>query len=175
MALEINALVGDPDANSYIDLEEAEEYFESRSPEAPNWAAEEEGVDTNKIRALVTATRLLDAEIDWDGTITYPDQKLRWPRIELYDAEDREIPGDEIPDEVKWAVCEYAEVLLATDKTEDMSSAGISSLQAGSISINFSQSQPPKRVVLPDYVWDLVRRWGQRRDASQGSARLVRG
>lgn len=172
MAIEIVETPSSPDANSYASLDEAEEYFSLRSPEAINWAAATS--EDAKARALLTATRLMDTLIDWDGSVTDEEQALAWPRQALEDANGSELDPAEIPDEVKWAQFEFAEVLLSTDRTADLATAGIKSIDAG-VSIEFMDTAPPVRAVIPDIVWDFVRRWGHRRDVSSGMATIIRG
>jgi len=172
MAVTIVATPGADDANSYIDTDAAEDYFDLRAPTAPNWLAETE--EDDKARALITATRLLDQMVDWDGDVASETQALSWPRYGLVDANGIEIAGDELPDELKWAICEFAETLLVSDRTADLATQGISALSVGSVSIDFMSGQPPVRAVLPDIVWDYVSRWGTRRDISSGSATIVR-
>lgn len=173
MPITIIDTIGGEDSNSYISLTDAEGYFALRSPAAPNWAAA--ASNDIKSKALITATRLLDQMVIWDGATATEEQALFWPRLYLYNSKGFELEGDELPDELRWAVCEYAEVLLNTDKTADYAAEGVEALKVGSISIQFSDSQPPQRTVLPEIVWDLVRRWGTRADIYPGSALLIRG
>lgn len=168
----LDATVGGVAANSYISLENAELYFSMRSPAAPNWSAETS--DTNKSKALITATRLLDQLTDWDGETATEEQALAWPRSGLYNAKGFAIEEDELPEEVGWSVCEFAEALLAVDRTADLSTEGISSLSVGSVSIEFNTGAPPSRNVVPEAAWDFVSRWGTRRDSARGAAQIVR-
>jgi hypothetical protein len=172
MSVTIKADIGGADSNSYISLTDAETYFSLRSPAAPNWTAET--ADDDKSKALITATRLLDQLIEWDGEVVEETQALLWPRSGLYNAKEYEIHEDEIPPEIGYAVCEFAETLLVTDKTVDLTTQGIRSLGVGSINVEFMEGQPPVRTVIPDIVWEFVQRWGHRLDASIGSATIIR-
>ncbi len=176
MAVVLDATVGGANSNSYISLEDAEAYFETRMPAATNWSATPAPSDENKKKALITATRLIDQMVEWSGEITADTQALQWPRQDMVDARGVDIDTDVIPAEVGYAVCELADQLLATDRSADLTTAGISGLSVGSISIEFSDSAPPTRKVLPEIAWEFIRRWcTERQDGGSGSSRLSRG
>jgi len=173
MPVVIDATIGGESANSYITLVDAESYFEERMPAASNWLATVS--DDDKNRALVTATRLLDKMVVWDGLAASDTQALLWPRLELYDAKGVEIEDDAIPVEIGYAVCELADSLLGTDRTDDLTTQGIEGMDVGDIGIKFSSSAPPQRRVLPELVWEFVRLWCKARiDGGGGQAKLAR-
>jgi hypothetical protein len=67
------------DENSYVNLDEANTYFEDRLDVAA-WDA---APDTQKQQALVTATGLLDS-LRWEGFAVSDTQALAFPRIGVY-------------------------------------------------------------------------------------------
>jgi hypothetical protein len=67
------------DVNSYVELEEATEYFEDRV----DVAAWDEATDEMKSKALVTATSLLDS-FEWTGVVVSESQPLAFPRVGEY-------------------------------------------------------------------------------------------
>jgi hypothetical protein len=176
MAVTIDATVGGENSNSYLTLEEAEEYFATRMPAPTNWAATPVPSNDDKSKALITATRIIDQMADWKGEVAADEQALLWPREDMVDLKGLDMDNDVIPNELKYATCEFADALLGTDKTADLSSMGLSELGVGSIKIKFSDNAPPIRKVLPDISWDFIKRWCDLRlDSNRGSAKLVRG
>src|SRR5690606_31374425 len=99
------ATPGAPDANSYVTLEEADEYVAGLAgPSARAW----EQLDTDaKRRALLTATRRLDQE-DYAGRKASNAQALKWPRVGVRDEDGRVYPSDVVPEVVKNAQVELA-------------------------------------------------------------------
>lgn len=72
-------------ANSYVSLEDANAYLESRSG-ADNWW----NADQNTcIRALLDAARILDIAFIWYGWKTLRDSPMRWPRTYVPDPDTR--------------------------------------------------------------------------------------
>jgi hypothetical protein len=176
MAVTIDATVGGPNSNSYPTLEEAEAYFATRMPAPTKWAATPAPSNDDKSKALITATRITDLLADWKGSVASDTQARMWPRDDMEESKGLDMDNDIIPDELKYAIYEFAEVLLGTDKTVDLSSMGLSELGVGPIKIKFSDNAPPVRKVLPDITWDYIKRWcNMRLDSNRGSARLVRG
>ena len=75
MAPTLNCTVGDPAANSYVCLDEAEE-IAANIPGGAEWIAltEEE-----KVFSLIAATALLET-LQYRGEICSTSQRLKWPR-----------------------------------------------------------------------------------------------
>ena len=72
---------GKADANSYADVAEGDAYFEGHLY-ASAWTG---ASGASKAAALVMATRLIDAEFQFNGTRTSEGQALQWPREECRD------------------------------------------------------------------------------------------
>lgn len=167
------ATPGDPNANSYLTLVEAEDYFENRRLSSlPEW----DDADPSQEAALIMATRVLDLyfvprrrlEYDlckcayyitnptWTGAPASDTQALAWPRTGMYNRNGVAIPSDVIPQELKDAVAELAGQLAKEDTTldNDVRAKGITDVRAGSVAVSFKDFIPMK--VLPDAVMGLL-------------------
>jgi hypothetical protein len=149
---------GATNANSYCTVLEANQYHLDRPlVGSTTWA--DAGTD-EKTAALMWATTLLDRMFYWRGWITYPTQRLMWPRVGLIQTNGL-YPLSElvIPELLKFATAEYARQLLEEDKTADSSTDELSALKVGSINLVFKDSTYTKPV--PDAVVILIpEHWG---------------
>jgi len=142
-------------ANTYISLAGAETYFESRL-NASVWDGE---TDDNKNRALVQATRALDANNRWKGTRVDPTvQALEWPRDNIY-IDDDAWPSSSIPADVANAAAELSLYLLSSDRTADNASSGLKSLGVGSGAVELVFDNATETDVLPETVMAMLWRW----------------
>src|SRR6186713_2161702 len=93
------------DANSYASGADGDAYFDGHLY-ATAWTA---ATLANKEKALVFATRLIDAEYLFAGWKTTEEQALQWPRMSCRnpDGED-DLPTDAVPKAVQDAACELA-------------------------------------------------------------------
>lgn len=171
MACSIVATVGSATANSYCTIAEADAFHSDQRLHASDWEA---ATTDTKCRALRWAARLLDEQIEWEGDPTDDVQVLQWPRTGLLDALDLEIETNEIPASLKNAQAELARLLIVSDRTLDQSSDGIDALSVGEISIDFSEITPPRRIVIPDSVFEMIALWGERKFRTLQTARLIR-
>lgn len=168
----IIATPGAVNANSYELLSEAATYFDERLPLPTPWVA---SGDTS-IRALLTATRVLDAMAfphrilrrrddgvsyyytnrQWTGLPASATQRLAWPRVGMFTAGGQLISSTEIPQALKDAESELAGQLIIADTTLDnaVSVGGITSVKAGSVAVTFKENIDAH--VLPDAVINLM-------------------
>lgn len=124
-------------ADSYVALNAANGYHSARGNSA--WS----GTDTVKEAALRRAT----AYIDMAYRARFPgvrregrEQPLQWPREDAIDVRGEEIADDEIPQEIKDAVCEAAlrEIAEAGSLMPDLERGGqIKSVKAGSVTVEY--------------------------------------
>jgi hypothetical protein len=131
-------------ADSYVETDEADAYHSARGNSA--WA----GSSTVKEAALRRAT----AYIDMAYRARFPGvkregraQPLQWPREDAIDVRGEEIADDEIPQEIKDAVCEAAlrEIVEAGSLMPDLDRGGqIKSIEAGSVGITYVDGAPVK-------------------------------
>jgi hypothetical protein len=141
---------GRPDANSYCSLAEADQYHDE-SVNGAGWAALD--ADT-KTRALIEATRLIDAGWKWFGKRAKPDQALAWPRYGVPDPDSDEgevqvapwmrrggpsyLPDNEVPADIKRATAWLALQVTQKDFRADPPGQGLSSLTLqGVVSLSF--------------------------------------
>ncbi len=89
--------------NSYISLEEANEYFAGRLG-ADYWDTLD---DTQKEKALITATKRIDT-LSFIGSKQKPKQPLQFPRFYYSGLEYNGLQLADVPQQLKDAVCEEA-------------------------------------------------------------------
>jgi hypothetical protein len=174
MALTIVATAGADDANSFVTLDEADAYMESRL-NGSTWT----GATTDtRNRALAEATREL-SPLGWSGHRVSASQALGWPRQW---ARDPDSPTQDyydtgvIPQRVKDACCELAFQFLK---------AGTTDVAAREKTLDIARSKVD--VLETEYVAPHARARGLGRyprvvtliapllGASAGQPRLVRG
>lgn len=149
--------------NSYISVDDAEDFFEARL-HSTAWTG---ASGSDKPAALMQATRMLDELMDWIGVPAVEGQALRWPRkqerpcvpfeilapvpallvpdFKLRDRDGNPIAEDEIPQKVKDAVCEQAIYLLSLDPTQKPKAAqkGLRSGSLGTMNATFDSDMRP--------------------------------
>jgi hypothetical protein len=127
---------GKVDANSYADATDSDAYHEGQLW-ANTWTSA--GAD-DKEKALVMATRVIDAEYQFNGTRVSDGQALQWPRLNCPDPDkpsalsgillgtyDNFVPFNVIPKSVVAATCEMARELLASARTDSPIGEGLHS------------------------------------------------
>jgi len=148
--------VGDPDANSYISLEEATAYFAGRFTIGDGWNAY---TNDQKTSRLLQAALVLD-RLQYLGEPATDTQAMQWPRRSTYelghystlrDALGHPIRVDEIPQSIKYAQAELALVIFDEDGQvfgdfQEM----VKSETLGKWSISYVPNRPllPSEVVL---------------------------
>jgi len=135
------------DANSYVDLEYAENYHE-----AVLWATKWGDSDPEtKTRALIMATRMIDGGFKFYGFKTNDANPLEWPRMYAQNSESAgtayyvggSVSGNyyrsnEVPDRLKKATAELAGQLVAKNRTAEWSALGIKSVGLGQGAVDVS-------------------------------------
>lgn len=157
------ALVATPgaaNANSYLTLQEANDYFASRL-HAEAWAA---ASDPQKEAALIWATRLIDVQVLFNGIATSADQSLAWPRTSMLNQNGYAILSTVVPRQLKDATAELAFLLIQSDRTlsSEVGEAGITSLRAGPVTLNFKDNIetfaiPTNVLALLVYTWRYLK------------------
>jgi hypothetical protein len=133
--------------NSYLDLEEAGEYFENRL-DVVEWTS---STDIQKEQALTTSAMLLNT-LQWQGTVIDSSQKLAFPRNGTYfDPLYGEAVEIGLPERIKQAQCELAHHLLSNDGVLD-DTGGVQSLELENIKL-INISKPDK---FPFFVKMLI-------------------
>lgn len=141
MALPLDSTVGGVTANTYNDSSEGDAYFAAR-PGSEAWTA----ADIEKKKAaLIAGTNRLDQEA-FDGYKTSYAQRLKHPRVGLYNDDGFLYVSNAIARPVKEAALELALALLQNAKSLGRSTLlQFEQLQVGSISIT-----PSKQGLNPD-------------------------
>jgi hypothetical protein len=138
-----------PNANSYVSLDYAIAYFASR----PYGFALPE--DEYFESYLIHATSIVDRYVEWIGCKTTDEQRLEWPRRNIYG-----VNPDTIPFDICMAQCEMS---LAISESNILSSDQLSnfeSVKVSSIQLKLSQSAAFSSSVIPSYIQPLIERYG---------------
>lgn len=170
------------DANSYESVAGADAFHET-SLYGSVWMSM---VLQEKKQALISATRILDEQVDWAGWATTLTQALRYPRSGVPSRE--ALPGmsdavisygyylanNVIPTWLKNATAELAQSLKVADRSADLETINYSQISVGSISLTIDKTDRPN--VLPDRVIAMVQPYGAvQQSGSINLVRLVRG
>jgi hypothetical protein len=172
---------GKPDANSYADLADGNAYHAGHLY-ATAWTA---ASDEQKAVAVVMATRLIDAEFQFNGTRTNAVQALQWPRALCHDPDAIQVPlsvllplpsdyvpFDKVPKAVVDATCEVARALLIEDRTANPLGEGLKYTGLGASQTSFDKSD--RRPVIPYVAQAMLVKFGSLILSKSGSVRLKR-
>lgn len=143
------ATIGGADSNSYLTLDNvlaadgttviatgANEYF-AESLHATAWTSASE---PDKGKALVSATRFIDAKFRFKGIKTDQDQALAFPRYGVTNLDGYAYDNDELPKRLKDATAELALSLLAGGISAFSDpSTGIRKVKAGAVEVEFDK------------------------------------
>ncbi len=142
---------GVPGANSYVTVEEADDYLVQNIHVSEKWAA----LDTNTKQYLLSwASRYLDQHARWNGYPTYPSARLKWPRSYVR-VDGQLIDPHTIPQPIKDATCELARYLLENDLGDVREQDGLEKIKVDVIEIVFrSGYKLPK--MPPELQWMLA-------------------
>lgn len=148
----LDATIGTQTANSYPTLEEATAYFENRM-HSTAWTS-----IVDKESALITASRMLDWNLTFQGVKTSDVQSMQFPRVGIVLPSGYEVPSTVIPQEIKYAVYELALSFASGDRTADSSLAGIEQVKAGPLFVKATPAGvgSTKASVIPDHIRRLL-------------------
>ena len=172
---------GKVDANSYATVADANAYYDGHLY-ATAWTA---ATDDQKAVALVMATRLIDAEFQFNGTRTTAGQSLQWPRAMCPEPDNVHVPisvllpipydyvqYDTVPKAVIQATCEMAREFLIADRTVAPAGEGLNYYNAAGIQTGYDKTD--KRPVLSQLAQVMLAKYGSQISAKSGAVRLVR-
>lgn len=167
----LDATIGGVSANSYIDEADAELYFAN----VINSDAWDAATAPNRKAALITASRLLDQNVNYFGFIAADTQALRWPRTSAFTQDGVEYSDAIIPEKLKNIVCDLALTILDnggyTGATNQFKQLNIGSLL-------FKYKEPGGDGPFPPAVLEAIKLFGEYIGASTGrqvsTARLQR-
>ena len=173
---------GLPNANSYASAADGDSYHDGHLY-ASTWT----GASTaNKEKALVMASRLIDASYQFHGFQASLSQALQWPRVLAYNPDARSVPAaawgspaaayfaaDAIPPDLVKATCEMARELIAQDRTAAPEGEGVSQFTlVGALSLTFDKSD--RMPVIAHLAQSFLSKLGCLISERRGVARLVR-
>ncbi|MBI5385012.1 MAG: hypothetical protein HZA90_10040 [Verrucomicrobia bacterium] len=170
---------GKADANSYASVADGDAYFDGHLY-ASQWTA---ATTANKEKALVFATRLIDAERQFKGVKSTETQALQWPRANCPDPDRGKAEGrmqnaecylasDQVPSAVVKATCELAKELLLQDRTTAPPGEGVIATWTDTTGTKYSKTD--KRPVLSYLVQSLLAKYGVSVRRGNSVVRLVR-
>ena len=172
---------GKTDANSYADVADGNAYHDGHLY-ASAWAG---ASDDQKAVALVMASRLVDAEFQFNGTRTNAVQGLQWPRARCPEPDAIHVPlqvllpipsdfvrFDSVPKAVVQATCEMARELLIADRTVAPPGEGLKYYNAGGVQTGYDKTD--RRAVLSQVAQVMLAKYGSQISAKSGAVRLVR-
>ena len=153
MAATINATVKGENANSYVTLAEANDYFDT-SPDSSTWTNK---TDDQKKRSLISATRWIDTFVFY-GDRCDDGQALKFPRNN-YQVDGVELACSKIPNNIKYAQYELARA-LANDTDAITGTTGkegnISEAKLGDLEVKFNtttQNTGSVNNIMDVYPW----------------------
>ena len=162
------------DSNSYQTLAEANTYFTTRL-HTTVWL---DASDLQREAALIWSARILDTNIQWNGTRQTELQALAWPRMNVVDSDGWIIRIDTIPKELKWAQAELAQLLLADDRMTEVDAKGMKELWIDRFT-RFVFDKEDTQHVIPEFIMTLVSAFGSyignEVQGGNGTIQLVRG
>jgi hypothetical protein len=169
-------------ANSYADVADGDAYHEAHL-----YAADWSGASAaTKTAALVMATRLIDAYVQFRGFKAHDAQALQWPREFARNDDalmtsslgglslgDEYFASDAVPTLLRDATIETARELIKADRTEDPDGEGLATLAlTGTLSLTFDKSD--RRPVIPYVAQAMLSKLGEYLKRSAGAVRLIR-
>ena len=172
---------GKTDANSYADLTDGNAYHDGHLY-ASAWTA---ASDAQKAVALVMASRLIDAEFQFNGTRTNALQGLQWPRARCPEPDAIHVPlqvllpipsdfvrFDSVPKSVVQATCEMARELLIADRTAAPVGEGLKYYNNAGVQTGYDKTD--RRPVLSQVARVMLAKYGVPMSATSGVTKLNR-
>jgi hypothetical protein len=172
---------GKVDANSYADVADGNAYHDGHLY-ATAWTA---ASDDQKAVALVMASRLVDAEFQFNGTRTNAVQGLQWPRARCPEPDAIHVPlqvllpipsdfvrFDSVPKAVVQAACEMARELLIADRTAAPAGEGLKYFNSGGVQTGYDKTD--RRPVLSRVAMVMLAKYGVPMSATSGMTKLQR-
>jgi len=160
---------GKADANSYASVAEGDAYHDGHLY-ATAWTA---ATTANKEKALVFATRLIDAEFRFKGSKANSTQALQWPREECRDPDGTDdLASDAVPTAVVQATCEMARELLVKDRTAAHAGEGLKYQNIGSTQTGYDKTDTPP--IITRVAQAMLAKLGSLLKAKSGAVNLVR-
>ena len=150
MAATIDATIKGENANSYVTLTEANDYFDT-SPDSSTWTNK---TDDQKKRSLISAARWIDTLVFY-GDRCDDGQALKFPRNN-YQVDGVELACSKIPNGIKYAQYELARA-LANDTDAITGNKGTvgtpEKVKIGDLEVNYNKSS--QGMGTPNNLFDI--------------------
>lgn len=160
---------GRNDANAYANAADGDAYHDGHLY-ASAWTA---ATLANKEKALAFATRLIDAQFQFDGSRVKDTQALQWPREGCHDPDaGSPVASDVVPKLVIQATCEMARELLMADRTAAPAGEGMKYQNVGTTQTGYDKSDT--RPVISRVAQGMLSKFGTLLNRKGGVVRLVR-
>ena len=172
---------GKSDSNAYANVADGDAYHDGHLY-ATAWTG---ASPDQKAVALVMATRLIDAEYQFNGTRTTAGQSLQWPRAMCPEPDNVHVPisvllpipydyvqYDTVPKAVVQATCEMARELLIADRTVAPAGEGLKYYNDAGKQTGYDKTD--RRPVLSQVAQVMLAKYGSQISAKSGTVRLVR-
>ena len=156
-------------SNSYTTVAKSDTYFDDRLFSTKYTAASAD----DKTRSLIWATSILDFSMDWKGSVRTLEQRLRWPRSGVLDADGDNIDFDIIPRFLEEATSELALFLLTRDRSVEPEILGIGMSQASIGSLRTVIDPKMVLQLIPDHVLILLEVLGELKEIAEVGGRSV--
>ena len=160
-------------ANAYANAADGDAYHDGHLY-ATAWTA---ASAANKDAALVMATRLIDAQFQFDGGKVNETQALQWPRENCHDPDAEgwgggTVASNVVPKPVIEATCEMARELLITDRTATPVGEGLKYQNVCTTQTGYDKSDT--RPVISRVAQGMLSKFGTLLNRKGGTVRLVR-
>lgn len=165
------------DANSYASVADGDSFHDGHLY-ATAWT----GATTDqKSTALVMASRLIDAEYQFNGVRATDAQAMAWPRYRCPDP-DRDsrlllggnwLPENQVPKNVSAATCEMARELLLADRTAAPTGEGLKYHNESGSQTGYDKTD--RRPIISAVAQAMLAKYGSLVKSKSGAVRLVRG
>ncbi len=139
---------GKADANSYVDVLFADDYFSARG--VSEWA---ELTTEVKEQLLIKGTGFIDNIYQWNGKREFETQALRFPRVDICDYEGAEIKG--IPSCLMQAVCDASLIAKGGELFQTSDSNGqVVSEKIGELAFTYANDK--KEGITSSTLYDSI-------------------
>jgi hypothetical protein len=157
-------------ANAYAHVADADAYHEGHLY-ATTWTA---ATTQNKEKALVLATRLIDATVRFNGLRNTSTQALHWPRTGAPNPDTAlDFAANALPADLVKAACEMAREVIALDRTAAPDGEGVTQIGVvGTVNITFDKDD--RRKILTELARLFLSKLGELIDLTTGPALAVR-
>lgn len=145
---------GVEDANTYVDVETADEFFTNRNESAWTGSADQ------KAAALIKAAQYLQTVSTYKGVKAEAGQALKWPRDGVYDEDGYAVDITTIPQGVINAQLVLARYALSASLLPDLDRGGqVRRERVGELEVEYFPGAPPGTIVQE--AWAFLREWVQ--------------